>query len=191
MSQTGAPGRYSRSFGGLVGAMIVVVLGTVVFVLLRGCVTDPQTFEATPVDYREAVAEAQAGGLDVVYPAALPQGWRATDVDLEPPPEAVFGLSVLTAEDQYVGLRVEDQPLPDLLRRYVDESYREADPITVQGSVARRWQGFADDGGDSAYAAEVDGRTVLVYGSAPASSLAAVVSSLTDVPVAETTSSSR
>ena len=49
--------------------------------------------------------------------------------------------------------------------------------------VATRWEGFGDEGGDTAYAAEVDGQQVLVYGSASPQELSGYVARLTDVPV--------
>ena len=54
----------------------------------------------------------------------------------------------------------------------------------VGGSVARHWGGYADPGGDLAYAAEVGDHSVLVYGSAPGDDLRAIVESLTTARLA-------
>jgi hypothetical protein len=55
----------------------------------------------------------------------------------------------------------------------------------VDGSVTRQWEGYADAGGDLAYAAEVADHVVLVYGSAPADDLLTLVESLTTAPLAQ------
>ena len=86
---------------------------------------------------------------------------------------------MLTDEGTFVGLRQEDAPLDDLLTTYVDESPTEGDPVTVPGSVAPRWRTFSDSGGDHAFAAEVGGDTVLVYGSAGVDDLRGLVEALT------------
>ena len=59
------------------------------------------------------------------------------------------------------------------------------DPPAAEGSVAEAWQGFEDDGGDTAYAAEVGDRTVLVYGSASPADLQDLIERLTTEPVAD------
>jgi hypothetical protein len=87
---------------------------------------------------------------------------------------------MLTDAGDFVGVRQEDAPLDDLLTTYVDEQTVKGSPITVTGSVARRWQAYADEGGDHAYAAELGNDEVLVYGSAPTADLRRVLGLLTD-----------
>ncbi len=183
MSETGRPGRYSRSFNGLLGALIVTVVAVVGVAAVRAFITDSEPFTPEPVDYLATVAQIQDGRVDVVYPPSLPEGWIATDVDFRPGPSPSFSLSALTDDGRYVGLQEQDAPLEELLRTYVDENYRQADPLSVEGGVARRWSGYSDAGGDTAYAAEVGGRQVLVFGSASPEQLAGVVRSLTAEPV--------
>src|SRR5690349_20209024 len=67
---TGSPSRYTRSFGGLVGSMIVLVLLVGAFVLVRSQVRVDPEVHPDPVDYLGTVRLAQAAGLDVVYPAS-------------------------------------------------------------------------------------------------------------------------
>lgn len=183
VSQTGSPGRYSRSFNGLVGALLVTVVGVVAFASVRGLASDSEPLAPTPVDYLELVSQAQAGGVELVYPASLPAGWTATDVDYEPGAVPSFGLSALTPDGEYAGVKAEATDLRQMLRTYVDESYREIEALEVPGAVAPRWEGFADDGGDTAYAATVGERQVLVFGSADPDQLTALVTSLTEEPV--------
>ena len=68
--------------------------------------------------------------------------------------------------------------MTDLVEEYVDEDAAEGEPIDLPGSLVTTWRTFGDTGGDRAYAAEVDGTTVLVYGSAPDADLQAVVATL-------------
>ena len=57
-------------------------------------------------------------------------------------------------------------PLDDLLERPTSTSRAgKGRPIAAAGSVARRWQAYADEGGDHAYAAGLGNDEVLVYGS--------------------------
>ncbi len=191
MSETGSAGRagrYSRSFGGLVGAMVVTVVGVLAVFGLRSLTSDEDVFDRDPVDYLSLVADVQVAGVDVVYPATLPGGWGASDVDFTPAPEPAFSLSVLTEDSDYVGLRVADAPLDEMLESLVDEDYSERDPLVFSGAeadglVATRWEGYGDDEGDTAYAAEVDGQQVLVYGSASPQEISGYVVRLTDATV--------
>ncbi len=191
MSETGNPGRparHSRSFGGLIGAMVVTVAGVLLVVGLRSLISDESALDREPVDYLSLVRDLQAAELDVVYPATLPPGWGATDVDLRPGAEPAFSLSVLTDDGDYVGLRVEDAPVDDLLEALVDENYAERAPLVfagaeAEGLVATRWEGYGDEGGDTAYVAEVGGQQVLVYGSATPEQLSGYITRLTDAPV--------
>jgi hypothetical protein len=175
------PGRYQRSAGGMVGAMVILLLFIGAFVAFRGLTRDQPEIHPEPVDYLETVALAQRGGIDVVYPAELPEGWIATSVDVGAESATTWGLSMLTDEDRFVGLR-QDDDLDELLATYVDERVDEGEPVEVAGSVAPRWRQFSDEGGDTAYAAEAGGpgQWVLVYGSAGSEDLLTVVASLTD-----------
>ncbi len=180
MSETGRPGRYSRSFDGLLAALAVTVVGVVAFAGLRSLTDDSEPYEPPSVDYLETVAQAQDGGVDdLVYPPSLPAGWRATDVDYSPGEVPSFGVSVLTEGGAYIGLQQADADLDDLLDEYVDPDREEIDPLVVEGGVAPRWAGSSDAGGDTAYAAQVGDRQVVVFGSASPAELAAVVTSLT------------
>ena len=67
-----------------------------------------------------------------------------------------------------------------LVATYVDEDAVEGEAVGVANVLAPRWRQFTDAGGDTAYAAEVGGEWVLVYGSAPADDLLTIVESLTD-----------
>jgi hypothetical protein len=174
------PGRPPRTTNGLIGAMIITLLAIGAFVALRAVTRTDLEVEPEAVDYRSAAAAAHDAGRPVVYPERLPRGWIATSVDYVPGDRPAWGVGMLTEGGDFVGVRQEDAPLDDLLATYVDEQAEEGDRIDVTGSVAPRWQEFADRGGDHAYAAELGEDEVLVYGSAPTADLRRVLELLTD-----------
>ena len=179
---TGTPSRYKRSFGGLVGSMIVLVILVGAFVVVRGLIRNDPAVHPEPVDYLGTVRLAQAAGLDVVYPAELPGGWQATNVESG----AVWSISLLTGSDRYVGVRQVLEPgtdLDDLVATYVDEEATEGEAVELEGDLSGSWRTFGDADGDTAYAAEVGGEWVLVFGSAPAGDLEELVAELTLAPV--------
>ncbi len=181
----GRPGRYDRSFGGLMAAMIVTVVAVVAFVALRGFVFgEPEGFEPEEIDYVTSVAEVQTSGDTVVYPASLPPGWIVTNFDIDRGTRPAYGFALLTEQEKFVGIRQADESVEDLLTELVAE-----DPVVkdrtydASASVAPTWRTYSADGGDLAYVAQVEGETVMVYGSAGAAALEAVVESLTTEPL--------
>ena len=115
-----------------------------------------------------------------MYPDALPPGWIATRADAGAAGDESWSLTMLTDEDRFVGIHQADAELETLVASDVDEDAVEGEAVGVANVLAPRWRQFTDDGGDTAYAAEVDGEWVLVYGSAPADDLLTIVESLTD-----------
>jgi hypothetical protein len=186
VSESQRPGRYQRSGNGLVAAMLITVIAVVAFVGFRSLVRDEPDVEPEGVDYLDTVGLAQDGDVEPVYPAELPDGWIATRAEVLPDAPPGFDLAMLTDDEDFVGMVWSGEPIDDLLAERVDdEDVEDADPLTVDGSVARQWNGYADQGGDLAYAAEVGDHVVLVYGSAPADDLRTVVESLTTAPLAQ------
>jgi hypothetical protein len=179
------PGRYQRSASGLVGALVVTLLVIGAFVAFRALNRDELEVGPGSVDYLEQAGLAQEAGLDVVYPRDLPEGWQATNVEVVTGERPAWVISLLTDDRRYVGVRQEDDQLDDLLTTYVDEDVESRPDIRVEGSVARDWQVFEDDGGDLAYAAEVGDEVVMVYGSAAEEDLRLVLDRLSTDPVAK------
>lgn len=176
------PGRYQRSFSGLIAAMVITLVAIAGFVLVRAFVRDDVSNEPETVDYLEMVGLAQDAGAEVVYPRDLPDGWRATSVDFVPGDRPAFWLGMLTDGGRFVGVRQEEDDLDDLLSTYVEEDagrIEDQGTESIDSAVAPQWQAFADEGGDLAYAAEVGESWVLVYGSAGSDDLRAVVEQLT------------
>jgi hypothetical protein len=177
-------GRYQRSFAGMIGALLITLVVIGAFVAFRALNRDELETKPDPVDYLETVGLIQENGGSVVYPSTLPDGWTATSLDFTPGEETAWGLGFLTDDGKYVGLRQEDASLDDLLETYVDESPKELDEAEFPDSaVARSWRVFEDEGGDTAFAAELGEEWVLVYGSASRSDLESMVERLTTDPV--------
>jgi hypothetical protein len=179
VSQTESAGRYQRSPGGLLIAMVVTIAAVIVLVLVRSLLSTDVEVEPADVDYLEKVEQAQDAGLTPVYPPALPEGWQATGAEVTPGQPPGFGLTLLTDDDKFVGVRQENDSVDDLLEEYVVEETDEGEPFVATGSVARTWETYSDERGDLAYAAEVGETTLLVYGSADRADIEGLVGSLT------------
>lgn len=182
MSQQSGSGRYQRSAGGMVGAMIVTIAVIAGFIALRAINRTDVDVRPDTVDYLETVGTLQGAGRDVAYPPELPQGWRATSLDVVPGDRPAWGLGILTTDGAFVGVRQADESAQDLVGQYVDEEPVEGDPLSTPGSLAPTWQSWSDAGGDVGYTAEVDGETVLVYGSAGADDVRVLLELLTKDP---------
>lgn len=173
------PGRYQRSTSGLMAALLVTVLAVVGFVGFRSLNRDDLQVKPEAVDYLETVEVLQGDGGRPVYPARLPEGWMATSVDVAPGTVSLaWGVGLLTDDREFIGVRQSGRPLAELLDTYVDEQTTQGEPVTIDSAVASTWDTFADAGGDRAYVAEVDGETVMVFGSASEEDLRTVVESL-------------
>ncbi|WP_181407630.1 DUF4245 family protein [Nocardioides sambongensis] len=181
------PGRYQRSFGGLVVSVVVVVVALGALYAFTGLFRETTEFEPEDIDYLASVAAAQDSGVKAVYPAELPDGWTATGVDLDPADTTTFGLRLLTDDDRFVGIQQEEGSVTGLVTEWVDPDATETDdylvPDSVSDPVAVQWAGYEDEGGDTGYVADLGKVTVLVYGSAPPEDLQQVVDLLTRAPV--------
>ena len=174
------PSRYTRSFNGMVGALIVTILFVLAFVGWRALFRDDVDAVAPTVDWQESVQLADEAGLGVVRPSELPEGWQATSVDLVAAgDEPRWGLGVLTADGDFIGIRQEDASMDDLARVYVDEKPTEGDEVSLSSEVASTWQTWSDDGGDHGYSTELGDESLLVYGSAPVEEIESYIGMLT------------
>ena len=177
------PGKYQRSAGGLVAALVVTVVAVGGLLWVLGLFRPDTNIRPEAIDYLEIAGEAQDAKLDPVYPASLPKGWIATKFEVEPGTEPALEIGLFTDDEEFVGIQQESASASELVRTYVDEDASAIDIYSVRGSVAGAWQGYEDEGGDTAYAAEVGDRTVLVYGSASPEELQDLIGRLTTEPV--------
>jgi hypothetical protein len=158
--QTG--GRYTRSVNGMVGAMVVVFLVVVAFVVFRDAVRSDVTTTVEEIDYVQPAAFAQEqAGFEILAPPRLPEGWRSTSVRYTPGIDERWHLGLLTDEDRYVGVEQARSTEENLVETHVDEDATRGDAVTVDGE---RWQTWTDEGGDLALVRRGVDVTTLVVG---------------------------
>jgi hypothetical protein len=146
----------------MVGAMIVLVVLVVAWVGFTSLTTKDPTSPVRVVDYAQVVPAAKrTADFDLVAPATLPDGWRATSVNFSDAPGARWHLGVLTARDRYVGLEQADRSVRSMVEQYVDKEASRGAPVDVAG---RRWATYTDAGGDLALVRHDGTTTTLVVG---------------------------
>lgn len=172
MSQTRSTegGRYQRSSGGLIGAMVVTVVAVVGFWGLNALNTD---HESTPVRAVDYTAMMRAGRDDhkllVMAPPSLPTGWKATSASYLTGTTPTWHLGMLTDKHNYVGVEEAKGPVHDLVNQYVDTAAAQGKDVTIGEQTYQTW---TDAKGDYAVSRTVhtggsDVESYLVVGSAP------------------------
>jgi hypothetical protein len=179
-SSTGG-GRYTRSTGGLLGAMLVTVVAVVGFWGINALKTD---HEVTPVPAVDYTAMMRAGRADhklrVMAPPSLPSGWKATSATYQTGTDPTWHLGTLTDKGKYVGVEEARGGLRDLVDEHVDPDAEQGKDVTIGGETYQTW---TDAGGDYAVARTVplagtDVESFLVVGSAPESTIRDFAASL-------------
>jgi len=181
-SQSGRPGPYQRSTGGLIGAILVLVVVVLAIVVFRGIFRTTPEYESPDIDYLSLVTTLQESGLEPVYPPALPDGWTVKDAAFTPGDSPVFDLTFATDDERTAGLHQEDTSDRELITQYVGEDATEDDrePLTT---ALGSWTPWTDTDGDHAYTTEIGDDTVLVYSSGDPDALRDLVESLTVAPL--------
>lgn len=185
------PARYQRSFGGLIGAMLVLLLGVGTFVVLR----DANRLDPAPsvqaVDYvRPAQFAQEEAGFEVLAPPELPEGWSATSVrfdDGDDGDEQSWHLGLLTADQRYIGVEQAERTVAAMVEDFVDVDARQGGEVEVRGET---WTAWSDPGrdpgadpstepeGDLALVREDEGVTALVVGTVSQDALSDFVATL-------------
>jgi len=159
------PGRYERSFSGMVGAMVVLVLVVAGFVIFREINRNDPANPVKALDITQSVEFArEEARFPLLAPAELPEGWIATSVRFERGRQQSWHLGMLTDEEKYVGLEQERQPLDDMVEEHVDEEAERGDDVVVDGQT---WQTFTDEDDDLALVRETPEVTTLLVGRVP------------------------
>ncbi|WP_232677473.1 DUF4245 family protein [Nocardioides sp. R-C-SC26] len=186
---SGRPGRYPRTFGGLIASMIVMVAVVLAFVFARSLVTDePDIRTPDAVEYLPAIAQVQTGDYDAVYPSSLPTDWRVTGFTFAPGDRPSYGLNLFTDDGRFVGIRQADRDVEDMLAEFVDPEPREGEAL-AEPVLGATWTSWSDAGGDRAYSATLaelgasGDQTVVVFGDVSLDRLAELVTLLTIDPV--------
>lgn len=176
-------GRYQRSMGGMVGALVVTIGVIIAFVVFRAINRDDLEVDREPIDYLVTIEGLQESDLlDPVYPPALPKGWKAVDADFDAK-DLTWSLDLFTDGDEFVGVVQSKLKLADVLETHVDPHADPGDPVTLDSPLAATWKSYTDAGGDYALAQKIKGFTVLVYGSASETEIRELAASLVDRPL--------
>ncbi|MCW2817569.1 MAG: hypothetical protein JWR42_356 [Marmoricola sp.] len=189
MSQSqpqGAPqpprgGRYQRSNGGLLAAMLVTVLLVVGFVAFRGIFRDNAATPVRAVDYRVMLKAGVADDkLAMLAPPRLPIGWQATSATYATGTSPTWHVGILTTKQKFIGIDESRSSVSDLVTQYVDPNATRGKDLRLAGET---WQVYTDAGGDYGLARTLTGpgpnrvqEAVLVAGSAPDAEIRDLVS---------------
>lgn len=156
------PGRYQRSFSGMIGAMVVLLVVVIAFVLFRDLNRNEPESPVEPVDYRQPASYArEAADFPLLAPRRLPEGWVATSVRFTGGRQQAWHLGVLTDKERYVGLEQSPKPAEEMVEEHVDPDAQEGPTVRVDGQT---WQTWTDEGGDRALVREDESVTTLVVG---------------------------
>ncbi len=155
------PGRYQRSFSGMVGAMLLLVLIVAGYALLRDLNRSDPADPVEPVDWRSTAAYARdEAGFEVLAPQRLPQGWIATSVRFGRGDQESWHLGVLTDQRRYIGLEQSEDSAGTMVETFVDEEAEADGEVSVAGQT---WQVWRDEE-DTALVRESGDITTLVVG---------------------------
>ncbi len=177
MSQGRSSRRYQRSFRGLIGAMLAVLLTILVVWGLTWFQRRPTEPPGETVQYTKLLAHArEVAPFHVLAPEPEPSGWRATSASYTPTRQHdTWHLGFLTRQGQYVGLAQSTMSRQDLLQ--AKTRARQGDgAVTVAGHHWRRLT--SADGKETALVRTHGDVTVLVTGTAGLASLKTLVRSL-------------
>ncbi len=154
-------GRYQRSFSGMVGALLVLLLVIGGYVAFRAVNRNEPADPVTPFDWRGPASYArEQADFELLAPASLPRGWFATSARWTGGREAHWHLGVLTQRRQYLGVEQEDRSVDDMVEEYVDPDAARGKDVRIDGQT---WQSWFDDE-DQALVLERDDVTTLVVG---------------------------
>ena len=155
------PGRYQRSFAGMVGAMILLLAVIAAFVVFREANRTEPADPVEAIEWRGAASYArQEADFAVLAPRRLPEGWIATSVRFGRQDEQSWHLGFLTDEREYVGLeQTEDSP-STMVEDFVDEEAERGEDVVVDGAT---WEAWSDEE-DEALVREGEDVTTLVVG---------------------------
>jgi hypothetical protein len=150
MSQTSSPGagRYTRSTGGLIGAMVITVVAVVGLWALNALKNDHPSTPVQAVDYTAMVRAGRADHkLLVMAPPGLPSGWKATSATYQTGSSPTWHLGTLTDSGAYVGVEEALGGVSDLVEEHVDADAVQGKDVTIGGQTYKTW---TDRGGDYA-----------------------------------------
>lgn len=157
------PGRYQRSFSGMVGAMVVLLVVVIGFVVFRAVNRNDVENPVKPIDISQPVEYArEQAKFPLLAPDELPEGWIATSVRFGGSGrQQTWHLGMLTEDQKYVGLEQQQETVDDMVEQHVDEEAERGDDVEIDGET---WQTFTDEDDDLALVRETPEVTTLVVG---------------------------
>jgi hypothetical protein len=168
--------RYDRSFGGMIGAMLVLLLVIGAFVAFRDLNRNDPADPVKAVGYSTPARFARrAASFPLLAPRHLPPGWIATSVRFQDGQDQSWHLGCLTDERRYVGLEQADAPLTSLLQEFVGEDASRGADVPVAGET---WQSWTTPDNDRALVRQTDQVTTVVVGRVPRSTLETFIDTL-------------
>lgn len=168
---------YERSAGGLIAAIVAVLLLIFVMFLLTRLVQRDVANPAATIDYRSSLAQARAEApFEVVAPEPVPPGWRATSAAAGMRDgDYVWHLGFVVDGEAYAAV---DQSTAAASRFLADvtPATEPGTPVDVDGV---RWQALHEaDGQDNALVLRDSESTTVVSGTVPADVLLGFAESL-------------
>jgi hypothetical protein len=179
--ETGRPGKYLRTSGGLVGS-IIAALGLIAAVWALTWFQHRDSPNPAPtVAYATQLSQARAAApFTVLAPKSAPSGWRATSVSWDgTPPEYAWHLGFLTgsgsgSEVDYVGLEQSNADPTEFLPTATPAD-QPGPPVTIDGQT---WQTLTSPDGETAIVLNGGDVTTVVTGTAPLDDLTAFAKTL-------------
>ena len=156
------PGRYQRSFSGMIGAMVVLLLVVAAYVVFRAVNRNDVESPVRALEFQQSAEFArEQAPFPLLAPERLPEGWIATSVRFEEGRRPSWHLGMLTDEQKYVGLEQQRRSVDEMVERHVDEEAERGDDVEIDGQT---WQSFTDEDDDLALVRESDEVTTLLVG---------------------------
>ena len=150
------PNRYELPLSNMVGAMVVVVLFVLAFVIFRAVNRDNTSVRPQPVDYQPIAAAARTDGrIDVWAPPALPEGWMATAARYDTGTNPHWHLSA-TDGKHYLGIEEGIDGLSAELQRAATGGLVPAGKVQIAGVT---WSVYTDSQGDYALVRSMPSKT--------------------------------
>ena len=169
-------GRYQRSFPGMIGAMVVLLLVVGAFVLFREVNRNEPADPAKAVDFERPVQYARtAADFAVLAPDKLPEGWIATSVMFDEGRRQAWHVGFLTDERRYVGLEQGQRSVATMIEDFVDEEATQGEDVVIDGVT---WETWTDEGEDLALVRKADDVTTLIVGRVPLETLEELIRTL-------------
>jgi len=165
----------------MVGAMVVVLLFVLAFVIFRALNRDNSTIHPEAVDYQPIAAAGRADGrIDVWAPKTLPKGWAATAARYDTGANPHWHLSASDGK-HYLGIEEGIDGLAAELQRATQGTLVPAGSVEISGVT---WSVYTDSQGDYAVARAMPSKTprypetLVVVGTTPPAEVRAYAASL-------------